>query len=95
MKQYFQGKIGRGNFTIRVIIYWSVLICASLMLESSSNWTLVQWIGLLLFLTGIAFFFNAIGLRLNDLKEKWCLLPINLCTIWQFISSLSFISERR
>ena len=74
MKEFFQGEIDRGNFTIRVVIYWSVLICASYMMESSSDWTWIGWLGLLLFITGIAFFFNAIGLRLNDLKEKWSLL---------------------
>jgi len=66
IKEYFEGKIGRGNFFLRVVIYYLVLYVAVILMKG-----VYGWLGLILFFVGLALFFNAIGLRLNDLKKPW------------------------
>ncbi len=64
--KYFQGKIGRGNFLLRMFIYVFILVVASIIMKGS-----FAFLGLLLVFIALALYFNAIGLRLNDLNKSW------------------------
>lgn len=68
MKEYFQGKIGREKFFLRMIISLSILAISGLIMEIQNSFA---FLGLLMFFAGLALYFNAIGLRLNDLNKPW------------------------
>lgn len=68
MKEYFQGKIGRGNFLLRMVIYFFILAISGLIMQIQNSFA---FLGLLIFFVGLALYFNAIGLRLNDLNKPW------------------------
>ncbi|NLD50437.1 MAG: DUF805 domain-containing protein [Clostridiaceae bacterium] len=71
MKEYFQGKIGRGNFLLRMVIYFCILAISGSVMQMQNSFASL---GLLIFFIGVALYFNAIGLRLNDLNKPWTYL---------------------
>lgn len=93
MKEFFQGKIGRSNFLLRNIIFGLVFCCAVIIVESY-DLIGIQLIGVLLFIADLAFFYNAVCLRLNDLKKSWSyfsLIFLPIADIYLFY--LLFIKE--
>jgi uncharacterized membrane protein YhaH (DUF805 family) len=66
MKEYFQGKMGRVNFLLRIIIYFFILAISGLIMQMQNSFAFLD---LLLFFIGLALYLNAIGLILNDLNK--------------------------